>query len=109
MRQKTGDWQFVVIWEFLIKPGAEKRFEKAYGPDGIWAQFFRQDERYIRTELIRDLKRERTYLTLDLWTSPEAYEAFRLRHAGEYKEIDVKFEEITESEHEIGRYGRIGV
>ena len=31
---------FLVLWEFEVKPGREKRFERVYGPDGDWASCF---------------------------------------------------------------------
>lgn len=67
MERKIGGWGFVVIWEFQVRPGMENRFEQVCGLDGVWAKFFRQDEAYIGTELIRDLKTKRSYLTLDFW------------------------------------------
>jgi len=109
MERRNGEWRFVVIWEFQVRPGMEERFERAYGADGVWAQFFRKDEAYIGTELIRDLKAERSYLTLDFWTSQEAYEAFRTLHAAEYRTIDAECERMTEGEREVGRYSRAAI
>ncbi len=108
MKQKFDEWRFVVIWEFQVRPGVEERFQRACGAEGVWAQFFRKDEAYIGTELIRDLKAERSYMTLDFWKSQEAYEAFRAQHAAEYKAIDAECEDMTESEREVGRYSRAG-
>jgi heme-degrading monooxygenase HmoA len=109
MERKIGDWRFVVIWEFQVRLGQEERFEQVCGADGVWAQFFRQDEAYVGTDLIRGVKAERTYLTLDFWKSQEAYDAFRSRHAEEYKAIDTACESMTESEREVGRYSRVSV
>ena len=106
MEREKCDWGFVVIWEFKVRAGEGKRFESEYGHDGVWAQFFRQDEAYFGTELIRNLKAEHTYLTLDFWKSQEAYEAFRARHAAEYRTIDAECETMTENEREVGRYSR---
>jgi hypothetical protein len=53
MERKIGDWRFVVIWEFQVRLGQEERFEQVCGADGVWAQFFRQDEAYVGTDLIR--------------------------------------------------------
>lgn len=102
---QTG-WGFLVIWEFTVLEGQERAFERAYGPEGAWAKLFRRDPSYLGTELVRDLNNPRKYLTLDYWTSPEAYNAFRERHAAEYKTIDAKCEAMTESEREVGRYAK---
>jgi len=107
MERKKDDWRFVVIWEFRVPSGKKDAFERAYGADGPWARLFRQDEAYLGTELIRDLKAEGTYMTLDFWKSQEAYGAFRAMHAGEYQAIDAECESLTESEREVGRFSRV--
>jgi heme-degrading monooxygenase HmoA len=85
----------------------DRRFKHVYGPEGDWVRLFRQDGFYIGTELVCELKGERTYLTLDYWTSEEAYDAFRARHLDEYRVLDQKCEGLTESEREIGRFVRV--
>jgi heme-degrading monooxygenase HmoA len=96
-----------VVWEFHVQPGEEKQFEKDYGPNGAWAELFKQAEGYLGTELNRDLKNPRRYLTLDLWESRETYERFREEHRAEYQGLDVRCEAMTETEKEIGAFERI--
>ena len=98
--------RYLIIWEFRVRAGGG-RFEKVYGPLGDWARFFARDDGYVRTELNHDLKDSRRYLTLDFWVSREAYENFRQQNATEYAALDQKFEELTESELEIGRFERV--
>jgi hypothetical protein len=97
-------WGYTIIWEFGVRPGMARRFEKMYGAKGDWARLFSQDESYAGTELIRS---GRTYLTLDFWTSQEAYNEFRKEHRVEYSALDGKCEAFTESEREIGRFVRV--
>jgi heme-degrading monooxygenase HmoA len=59
-------------------------FEHAYGPDGEWAQFFRQGRGYIGTELLRDAELRGRYLVVDRWESAEAYNEFAAAHREEY-------------------------
>ena len=105
--QKRQKLRFVVIWEFQVRGEMQKNFEKVYGPQGDWAQLFKQDEAYIGTELVRKYKNKRTYLTLDFWTSQKAYDAFRLRNRASYRAVDRKCERMTESEREIGRFAQV--
>jgi len=93
---------FVTLWEFEVKPGSEKLFERIYGPDGEWAQLFRRDARYLGTRLLRDLGAERIYVTIDSWESRAAYEEFRQNFAAEYEELDRKCEGMTVSEKRLG-------
>jgi heme-degrading monooxygenase HmoA len=59
-------------------------FERAYGPDGEWAQFFRQGRGFIGTELLRDVETPGRYLVVDRWESAHAYNEFAAANRQEY-------------------------
>jgi heme-degrading monooxygenase HmoA len=61
-----------------------KEFERVYGAEGEWAQFFRQGDGYIGTELLRDLDEPERYLVIDRWSSIDAYNAFVSENQVEY-------------------------
>ncbi len=61
-----------------------QEFEDAYGPNGEWAQFFRQGQGYIGTELLRDVDEVDRYIVIDRWESAEAYTAFLNEYRDEY-------------------------
>jgi heme-degrading monooxygenase HmoA len=107
VNQDRNGWRHVSIWEFRVRAGMEERFEQVYGLRGEWARFFQPDDSYIGTELIRDLKEARTYVTLDFWVSKKDYDDFRQKHLAEYSAIDQKCEAMTESEREIGTFIRV--
>jgi len=48
VRPRAGDGTstFVALWEFEVKPGCKKRFQKVYSPGGDWANLFRNDPNY---------------------------------------------------------------
>ena len=98
---------FVALWEFEVKPGSEKRFEKVYGPKGNWATLFRSDANYQETRLLHGPARAAIYLTLDFWTSRQAYEKFMASHAAAYGELDAGGKELTLRERKIGWYERV--
>ena len=89
---------FLTLWEFEVKSGCEELFEQAYGPEGRWVGLFRRDARYRGTRLLRDLGRERVYVTMDSWESRQAYEEFRRQRAAEYAEVDKKCDRLTVGE-----------
>ncbi len=101
-------WGYLIVWEFRPKKGAETRFEKAYGPHGVWATLFAQGDGFVATELNRDLKDPARYLTLDMWVSKQAYDGFRATHQAEYHAIDEQCESLTEHERELGTFERLG-
>jgi heme-degrading monooxygenase HmoA len=59
-------------------------FERAYGANGEWAEFFRTGQGYIGTELLRDVEEPDRYLVIDRWESADAYNAFLAAHQAEY-------------------------
>ena len=71
-----------LVFSYEVRDAAE--FERVYGADGDWAQFFRQGRGYIGTELLRDVENPGRYLVLDRWESREAYQSFVDAHREEY-------------------------
>jgi len=95
----------VIVWRFRPKGGREREFESAYGSKGAWVALFSEGEGYLGSDLLRSADGE--YLTLDRWTSREAYDAFRALKAERYREIDRACEELTESETALGTFDSV--
>jgi heme-degrading monooxygenase HmoA len=71
-----------LVFRYEVRDAGQ--FERAYGPEGDWAQFFRQGHGYIGTELLRDVEEPDRYLVVDRWESVDAYNAFLAEHGDEY-------------------------
>ena len=95
---------YLVIWEFQVKPEAKLAFEQAYGPEGDWARLFSQSSDYRGTQLLRDSNRSGRYLTLDRWTSREAFHQFKQAHQADYDAFDQRCEAMTDNESLIGEF-----
>ncbi len=95
---------FVVVWRFEIAEDKVAGFESAYGPEGAWAKLFRTSSDYLGTELLRDAYVPHSYLTIDRWTSEEAFRAFRKAHDSEYEVLDRACDALTSSETRVGAY-----
>jgi len=59
-------------------------FERVYGAEGEWAEFFRGGRGYVGSELLRDLETPGRYFVIDRWESREAYNDFIAAHRDEY-------------------------
>jgi heme-degrading monooxygenase HmoA len=59
-------------------------FERVYGTDGEWAEFFRPGRGYIGTELLHDVEAPARYLVIDRWESAQAYNDFVASNREEY-------------------------
>ena len=92
---------YVVLWEFVARPGREADFERAYGPRGRWAQLFRGGEGYLGTELWRGDGR---LLTVDRWSSEADYARFRAARLPEYEALDREMEDLTDRETNLGAF-----
>ena len=93
---------FVAAWRFTTSDPAA--FEHHYAPDGTWAQLFRRAPGYVRTDLLTD---GTAYVTLDWWTSRDAYDAFRSAHAEDYARLDRECESLTLSEESLGSFEEV--
>jgi heme-degrading monooxygenase HmoA len=99
-----GARMFVVVWQFEIAEEKIPAFEAAYGPEGAWTHLFRKSPDYKGTELLRDAFVSGNYLTIDRWSTEQAFRAFRKQHDAEYETLDQVCGELTSRETRIGAY-----
>jgi heme-degrading monooxygenase HmoA len=71
-----------LVFSYEVRDSEE--FERVYGPDGEWAEFFRQSRGYVGTELLRDVEAPGRYLVIDRWESADAYNLFVAERREEY-------------------------
>jgi heme-degrading monooxygenase HmoA len=73
-----------LVFSYEVRDTAE--FERVYGPNGEWAEFFRQGRGYVGTELLRDVEAPSRYLVVDRWESADAYNTFIAEQREPYME-----------------------
>ena len=105
---------YVIVWEFQISHARIAAFERAYGPDGDWAAFFKRSDAYRGAELLRaqrdddgsaDTAGELAYYwTIDRWDSREAYQDFNERFDAEYAALDERLAELCDLEVCLGKF-----
>ena len=71
-----------LVFRYDVRDADE--FARVYGPNGEWAQFFRQGDGFIGTELLQDVDETDRYLVIDRWDSADAYNAFLAAFGDEY-------------------------
>ena len=99
--------EYVVIWTFRVRRGAEPAFTEMYGPDGTWALLFRTAPGFLGTALLRDLEGARRYVTIDRWESREAYDAFRKASVAAYDALDHEGARLTDVESLVGDFATV--
>ena len=95
---------YVSIWEYQIAADADDRFRHEYGPEGGWVALFRKAPGYVSTTLLRDHVDPLRYLTVDVWETEEAHDAFRQQHAVAFAELDDACKALTLRELPVGRF-----
>ena len=96
---------YVILWRYRARRGSEREFEKAYAPNGVWAEFFRKRDGFVGTELFQGANG--TYVTIDRWDSKDSFETFARKHRDEYRQIDMRCDALTEEEIRLGDYTSI--
>ncbi|HEX2667469.1 MAG TPA: antibiotic biosynthesis monooxygenase family protein [Gammaproteobacteria bacterium] len=99
---------YICVWEFLAAPGKVEEFKRLYGPEGDWVQLFRRAPGYIRSELHQDQANPQRFVTVDYWESQAAGDAFRKQFLHDYEDLDVRCEQYTVKERELGRFTPLG-
>ncbi len=82
-------------------------FERAYMPNGEWAEFFRRGRDYVGTELLRELDNPGRYLLIDRWESREAFETYAAEHQSEYFRRSEEAEVFYLQELRLGSYENV--
>jgi heme-degrading monooxygenase HmoA len=95
---------FVILWQFDIAEEKVPSFEAAYGAKGTWATLFAHSPEYLGTELLKDAYVPGRYVTVDRWSSEEAFRAFRAQHDSDYEAVDRACDQLTGSELRIGAF-----
>jgi hypothetical protein len=95
---------YAYIWEFDIRAERQADFESIYGPEGEWAELFRQASGYVGTLLLKDRSSSTRYVTIDRWRSEQDCEDFRVRFSREYEALDEACQELTVREASLGAY-----
>ena len=98
----------LIVWRFRVRPEHIVGFERAYGPEGEWAQLFRKSTGYLGTELVRDSSVPGLYLTLDRWRSAADYDAMLRGHVGDYTRLDAECAVLTLTEDKLGAFEAVG-
>ena len=99
---------YVIIWEFRVRPGSEATFLEHNGPAGTWSRLFSQAEGYQGTVLLQAVDADDRYVTIDRWTSEAAYRAFRTAQRAAYEALDARCADLTLAETELGRFTEPG-
>ena len=92
---------FLRVWQYDVAEGFTPEFERVYAAEGDWARLFAVSDGFLGTELFRRIGEPGRYLTVDRFTSSEAWRGFLAEHGAAYAELDGRTEGLTLDEQEL--------
>lgn len=93
-----------IVWIFKVRPEFLAEFQKHYGPEGSWVQFYNQARGYLGTVLLRDSAHENQFLLWDQWDSLHSFERYRRENDEAFNKLDRQCEAFTLEEKRLGIY-----
>jgi heme-degrading monooxygenase HmoA len=97
----------MLVLVFSYEARDAEQFERVYGPEGEWAEFFRRGDGYVGTELLRDAETPSRYIVIDRWESAEAYNAFAAEHRAEFMQRVDDTRAYYEQELRLGTFENV--
>jgi len=98
-----------IMWQFDVKDGREKDFEKLYGVDGDWTALNRQTRSYLGTSFLRDLNQSSRYLVIEYWSEMIVYEQHRASRLAIIESIEKRRAELIDTAEPLGIYTALDV
>jgi heme-degrading monooxygenase HmoA len=91
-----------IVWEYEVRPEAVAEFERVYGADGQWVEFFKRSPAYVETELYKSANTKARFITVDVWRDRPTYEQFRKAFANDYAALDNACDKFLKHERTLG-------
>jgi hypothetical protein len=98
-----------VVWQFQVKPGQEKAFEKFYGADGAWTSLGRRSRSYLGSSFLRDQAHTTQYLLIEYWSEMVVYEQHRKSLLAELHRLEEQRNTHCESILPLGIFSALDV
>lgn len=95
---------YTIVWAYRVAPDKRAEFEKIYSASGEWAELFKKGKGYLGTKLVQSDLLFENYATMDSWETKSDYRTFLIQWQAEYKKLDERCEELTESESYLGAF-----
>ena len=95
---------FACVWSYLVVPEHRDAFKKAYGPKGVWHEFFSNSPDYLSTDLLEDKNDPNRFVTIDTFKTSDARDKLVAARQTEFNEIDGTWEKATRNETFIGMF-----
>jgi quinol monooxygenase YgiN len=98
-----------VVWQFQVRPGQQKAFEKFYGADGEWSQLGRRSRSFLGSSFLQDQASDTQYLLIEYWSEMVVYERHRQSFVTDMRTLEERRDQLCESIVPLGIYSALDV
>jgi quinol monooxygenase YgiN len=98
-----------VVWQFQVKPGQQKAFEKLYGADGEWTSLGRRSRSFLGSSFLRDQANDRQYLLIEYWSEMVVYEQHRKSIVNDLRTLEKQRETYCDAIVPLGIFSALDV
>jgi hypothetical protein len=88
---------FLIIWSYTVHANHLNTFIEYYHRAGVWVNFFQPSPHYLGTDFFQT-ENENQFITIDTWTSEQAYRNYIADNKKQYDELDKQCEGFTVEE-----------
>jgi hypothetical protein len=97
------------VWQFEIRQGAEKEFERFYGADGEWTKVSRRSRSFLGSSFLRDIAVDTRYLLVEYWGEMVVYEKHLADFDDEMKSLEEQRQRFVERMETVGVFTALDV
>jgi hypothetical protein len=98
-----------VVWQFDVRPGREREFERFYGVDGEWTAMNRHSRSYLGTSFLRDQNRATRYMLIEYWSEMLVYEEHKSYRRDQFASLDKQRQSLVISVEPLGLFTALDV
>jgi quinol monooxygenase YgiN len=98
-----------VVWQFQVRPGQQREFERFYGADGEWSKLARRSRSFLGSSFLRDQANGTSYMLIEYWSEMVVYERHRNSLVSDIRSIEEHRDVLCEAIMPVGIFTALDV
>lgn len=98
-----------VVWQFQVRAGKQKEFERFYGADGEWSSLARRSRSFLGSSFLRDRAGDTSYILVEYWSEMVVYEKYRRSFGSDIRSLEERREDLCEAIVPLGIFSALDV
>jgi len=98
-----------ILWNFDVRAGREREFERFYGADGDWTLVNRHSRSYLGSSFLRDQTQPSRYMVIEYWSEMLVYEEHKTYHNEHMRDLEAHRDALVASAEPLGVFTALNV